>query len=228
MPQFFDVVWCKAPIPSGHDMTTAQVYLRPGHFVAVMPSYDGRLQIGWVIDKGTFGELRRHGAEYWIDALSQQVSPTLARHLQARRSEVSAPFLLNAICDRLLEWTRPGLLLLGDAAHPMSPIGGQGINVAFRDVLVAANHLVPLLRQEAEAESIDLATRAIQDERMPEITLIQGHQQRQAQFILGRTLMAKLVLRLMPQIVWIASRLRMTSKRSRVFTKGATVVRLIA
>ena len=42
-------------------------------------------------------------------------------------------------------WSQPGLLLLGDAAHPMSPAGGQGINVAIYDSVVAARRLVPAL-----------------------------------------------------------------------------------
>jgi len=46
-------------------------------------------------------------------------------------------------------WYAPGLLLLGDAVHPMSPIRAQGINMALRDVIVAANHLVTLLREGA-------------------------------------------------------------------------------
>ena len=33
-----------------------------------------------------------------------------------------------------------GFKVLGDAAHTMSPSGGQGLNVAFRDSFVAANH----------------------------------------------------------------------------------------
>jgi hypothetical protein len=42
-------------------------------------------------------------------------------------------------------WQRPGLLLLGDAAHPMSPLRAQGLNMALRDALVAAERLLPLL-----------------------------------------------------------------------------------
>jgi 2-polyprenyl-6-methoxyphenol hydroxylase-like FAD-dependent oxidoreductase len=40
----------------------------------------------------------------------------------------------------------PGLLLIGDAAHAMSPIGGVGINLAIQDAVAAANILVPKLR----------------------------------------------------------------------------------
>jgi 2-polyprenyl-6-methoxyphenol hydroxylase-like FAD-dependent oxidoreductase len=48
--------------------------------------------------------------------------------------------------DRLLRWYRPGLLLIGDAAHAMSPIGGVGINLAIQDAVAAANLLAAPLR----------------------------------------------------------------------------------
>ncbi len=48
--------------------------------------------------------------------------------------------------DRLPRWYRPGLLLIGDAAHVMSPVGGVGINYAIQDAVVAANVLTEPLR----------------------------------------------------------------------------------
>ena len=38
-------------------------------------------------------------------------------------------------------WYRPGLLLIADAAHVMSPVGGNGINYAVQDAAAAANIL---------------------------------------------------------------------------------------
>jgi 2-polyprenyl-6-methoxyphenol hydroxylase-like FAD-dependent oxidoreductase len=55
----------------------------------------------------------------------------------------------------------------------MSPIRAQGINMALRDVIVATNHLVPLLQQPANLAAIDLALAQIQAEREPEIIEIQ-------------------------------------------------------
>ena len=54
----------------------------------------------------------------------------------------------------------------------MSPVGGQGINIALRDTVVAANHLVPALLSEDTA-ILDAALRAIENERIPEVNHIQ-------------------------------------------------------
>jgi 2-polyprenyl-6-methoxyphenol hydroxylase-like FAD-dependent oxidoreductase len=55
--------------------------------------------------------------------------------------------LLTVLVDRLIDWFRPGLLCIGDAAHAMSPVGGVGINLAIQDAVAAANVLFKPLRE---------------------------------------------------------------------------------
>jgi 2-polyprenyl-6-methoxyphenol hydroxylase-like FAD-dependent oxidoreductase len=76
----------------------------------------------------------------------------------------------------LPRWTVPGVLLLGDAAHPMSPVGGQGINIALRDAIVAANQLVPVLRARDGEAAIDSTCGQIEALRIPEVEKIQRFQ----------------------------------------------------
>lgn len=59
----------------------------------------------------------------------------------------------------------------------MSPIRAQGINMALRDAAVAANHLVPAIRNGTD---IDAALAAIQQEREREIVRSQRLQYREA------------------------------------------------
>jgi 2-polyprenyl-6-methoxyphenol hydroxylase-like FAD-dependent oxidoreductase len=99
----------------------------------------------------------------------------------AERGEIEGPIRLNVLVGRCREWTVPGVLLLGDAAHPMSPVRAQGINLALRDAVVAANHLVPVLRKKsAGPRALDAACRAVQAEREPEIARAQKLQLREA------------------------------------------------
>ena len=172
--QSFDVVWFKLPLPeflgSGR---VARAYLGRGHFCLLFPAPDGRLQIGWVIEKGSFGELRAHGIGEWLSQLMAHVTPDLASHLERCRDGLEHPFLLDVVCDHLEEWSAPGVLLLGDAAHPMSPVGAQGINIALRDALVAANHLGPCLVAGEGPAELDAAARRVVCERLPEVKTIQ-------------------------------------------------------
>ncbi|MGH7924595.1 MAG: FAD-dependent monooxygenase, partial [Candidatus Binatus sp.] len=129
-----------------------------------------------------------------IDKLAPYVSPDLRNFLAANKTGLAHPFLLDVICDRLREWTAPGLLLIGDAAHPMSPVGGQGINVALRDAVVAANHLGRALIMRSDEATLDFAARNIQAERWPEIVTIQNMQQVGPRFVLSNSLESRIVL----------------------------------
>ena len=54
--------------------------------------------------------------------------------------------LLDVQLNRLRRWYTDGLLLIGDAAHAMSPVGGVGINLAVADAVAAATALAGPLR----------------------------------------------------------------------------------
>jgi 2-polyprenyl-6-methoxyphenol hydroxylase-like FAD-dependent oxidoreductase len=55
----------------------------------------------------------------------------------------------------------------------MNPQRAQGINLGLRDAIVAANYLVPVIRQGATRETLDAAARQIQRAREPEIETAQ-------------------------------------------------------
>src|SRR3984957_7198776 len=190
--QGFDVVWGHVPgqFPDGR---TARGYIGNGHLLIMYPSPEGHTQIGWVIDKGTFGDIKRMG-DRWLDELAPHVSPDLQQYLAANKTGLARPFLLDVICDRLREWTTPGLLLIGDAAHPMSPVGGQGINVALRDAVVTANHLGRALKMREDEATLDFAARNIQAERWPEITTIQDMQQIGPRLLLSNSLLSRIIV----------------------------------
>ena len=74
--------------------------------------------------------------------------------------------LLTVALDRLERWHRPGLLVIGDAAHAMSPIGGVGINVAVQDAVAAANVLAGPM---ARGEDVDPLLAKVQERRLPAV-----------------------------------------------------------
>ena len=170
----FDIVWFKMPLPvfSG-GQTSFQFYVGRGHLLIAYPAANGLLQVGWIITKGTYGELRRRGISEWVEEMAQYATPALGAHLRIHSRSLTNPFLLSTVSDRVTSWSAPGALVIGDAAHTMSPVGAQGINIALRDAIVAANHLVPVLRQTRSRERIDAATQAIEHERTPELARIQ-------------------------------------------------------
>lgn len=102
-------------------------------------------QCAYVIPKGGFDRVKGEG----IGAFRSRVA-ALVPFLADRLGQVSSfddVKLLTVMVDLLRQWWRPGLLLIGDAAHAMSPIGGVGINIAVQDAVAAANRLAIPLRE---------------------------------------------------------------------------------
>jgi 2-polyprenyl-6-methoxyphenol hydroxylase-like FAD-dependent oxidoreductase len=102
-------------------------------------------QCGYVIPKGQFEEMRRQEFEIFRAEIVKLAPYTRDRVRELRGWDDVK--LLTVRVDRLLEWCRPGLLCIGDAAHAMSPVGGVGINLAIQDAVAAANVLFKPLRE---------------------------------------------------------------------------------
>ncbi|MEY4517420.1 MAG: hypothetical protein RLZZ499_19 [Cyanobacteriota bacterium] len=131
----------------------------------------GQLHLGWGLHADDNYDWKTVN---WSDKLAATSPPWLAEHILKHQASLTKPMLLSVVVGRCDRWSIPGLLLLGDAVHPMSPIRAQGINMAFRDAIVAANYLVPILSSSAaNLGQIDAVLPLIQQEREPEIIRIQ-------------------------------------------------------
>ena len=127
----------------------------------------------------------------------------------------------------MTEWTVPGLLLIGDAAHPMSPVGGQGVNIALRNALVAANHLVPVLLAGSDGAAIDSATRRVRDERWPEIVAAQEMQQHQARMMFAPdNWRGRMMYRIIPWLMRTGLMPWLNRKEYKLMSQGVVPVKL--
>ncbi|MCA9720693.1 MAG: FAD-dependent monooxygenase [Myxococcales bacterium] len=231
LEQGFDVVWARGHLrgPLIADETVYVELMPDGGVVSVFPSPLGGQQVGVVIRKGEFRDLRARGATEGLEWLRGQCSVALGDALASAGDDGSGlgrPVVLDVVCGRASTWRAPGVLLLGDAAHPMSPVGGQGINMALRDAVVAANHLVPALTAAGgpTAAALDAASAAVARERRPEIVEIQRQQTERGRRFgrpPGRALLTTIVT--LMRWRWFA---RLLLRRRRPFSHGLRPVEL--
>jgi len=199
-----DVLWFKLP-REPEDTEGLVGRFGRGH-IAVMLDRDDHWQAGYVIPKGTFPELRHEG----IGELKRQFAelvPEYADRLE-HLTDWRKVSLLSVESSRCPTWHRPGLLLIGDAAHVMSPVAGVGINYAIQDAVSAANILAGPLR-ESQARLIPVDERhlaAVQRRRELPTKAIQALQAQVQKNVLAPALGSSgpfsppLLLKLLPKI----------------------------
>jgi 2-polyprenyl-6-methoxyphenol hydroxylase-like FAD-dependent oxidoreductase len=164
-----DVLWFRLPRKTG-DPEQSSGRISDGH-ILVMLNRAEYWQMGYVIPKGGYQQIRAAGLEHLRQAIGEML-PEFADRLNTIQ-EWKQVSVLSVESNRLPRWYRPGLLLIGDAAHVMSPIAGVGINYAIQDAVVAANVLGNDLLQ-GKAPLGDLAT--VQRQRELPTRIIQAFQ----------------------------------------------------
>src|SRR5579875_2207277 len=176
-----DVLWFRLPRKAG-DPEQSGGRLSNGH-ILIMLDRNEYWQIGYIIPKGGYQEIRTAGLDH-LRQIIGELLPEFASRMDTIQ-EWKQVSVLSVESSRLRKWYLPGLLLIGDAAHVMSPVGGVGINYAIQDAVVAANILGNDLLQ-GKAPTGDLAR--VQRERELPTRIIQSLQNLIQKQVLSRVL----------------------------------------
>lgn len=164
-----DVFWFRIPKSPQPDNETMGVFDTGILFVLI--DRGDYFQCAFVFPKGGAEEIRAEGLDAFRDRV-RKIGPETATVDQTVTSWDDVK-LLTVTVDRLEQWDRPGLLVIGDAAHAMSPIGGVGINLAVQDAVAAANLLAGPM---AAGEDPDPLLHKVHDRRIRAVKLTQGMQ----------------------------------------------------
>jgi 2-polyprenyl-6-methoxyphenol hydroxylase-like FAD-dependent oxidoreductase len=142
-----DVLWFKLPRRSD-DPEEVQARFKHGHILIMLNRFD-YWQCALIIPKGSYGALHDTGIPALRGRLAE-LAPMVADRVDAIH-EWKQLSLLSVESSRCPRWYQPGLLLIGDAAHTMSPVAGVGINYAIMDAVATAN----LLWRALKARRVD-------------------------------------------------------------------------
>jgi 2-polyprenyl-6-methoxyphenol hydroxylase-like FAD-dependent oxidoreductase len=137
----FDIIWFTIEQPPGWSST---FYVSLGEFRGLMlPKYPHHIQAGLVLPTGEWKQWRKDG----VTAVAERVrrfDPIFSGFADTLK-DFTPFFPLEGLIRFIDDWARDGLLLIGDAAHTMSPVGAIGVNVALATAAVAAHTIYPHL-----------------------------------------------------------------------------------
>lgn len=196
-----DVLWFRVTKGDG---AFAPAFLRgaPGRFLITLDRGD-YWQCAYVIAKGALERVKAQGLPAFRDVVVS-LAPMLCQHIGdvAGWDDVK---LLTVTIDRLTQWSRPGLLCIGDAAHAMSPVGGVGINLAIQDAVATANLLAAPLRDGCPSDD---ALDSVRRRRLFPVRVIQAIQTAAQNNIIrasleGRDARAPLPIRIVGSVPWL-------------------------
>jgi 2-octaprenyl-6-methoxyphenol hydroxylase len=110
--------------------------------LAILPQTDNRLGLTWCVDKKTADELMAADDGTFLCALERAAGEGIGM-LRKVGKRFSYPLSLTLAEEQI----RPNLVVLGNAAHGLHPVAGQGFNMAMRDVAVLVQVLAAAREQ---------------------------------------------------------------------------------
>ncbi|HEY4105614.1 MAG TPA: FAD-dependent oxidoreductase, partial [Polyangiaceae bacterium] len=143
-----DVLWFRVPC-GDKKIEPVLAHVGAGRILVSFDRGD-YYQCAYVIAKGAAEAVKARGIEAFR-ADVRAIVPELGEQLRALQSFDDVK-LLTVMVNRLEEWSAPGVLCIGDAAHAMSPVGGVGINLAIQDAVASSNLLAEPLRRNRVTE----------------------------------------------------------------------------
>ncbi|QWD64198.1 FAD-dependent monooxygenase [Polynucleobacter sp. MWH-UH2A] len=125
-----------------HLETAFQWFLPGGDIVAMLPLPEKQVSMVWSTSPEHAAELLKLDQSQWQERFSSVANGVIEKQLgELTLNSVPAAFPLRKIrASRFIgPEDNPKVALIGDAAHVMHPLAGQGLNLGLRDVSVLLN-----------------------------------------------------------------------------------------
>ncbi|OQY54504.1 MAG: 2-octaprenyl-6-methoxyphenyl hydroxylase [Candidatus Parabeggiatoa sp. nov. 2] len=116
---------------------TAYERFTPSGPLALLPRYKNDCSLVWTCVRDNTDEVMALDDQSFLNALQQQFGWRLGRFIQVGQRHA---YPLRLI--RVQQHTRPRAVVIGNAAHTLHPVAGQGLNLGLRDVASLAESVM--------------------------------------------------------------------------------------
>lgn len=143
--------------PARHHGFTAYERFTDTGPLALLPMSEGRCALVWTHRRDAAAAVTQLSDARFLATLQERFGYRLGRFLRVGRRSLFALQLITA-----LEHTRHRIALIGNAAHTLHPVAGQGFNLGLRDVAALAELVMDAARAGADPGSAGVLARYAQ------------------------------------------------------------------
>ncbi|MGF6354486.1 2-polyprenyl-6-methoxyphenol hydroxylase-like FAD-dependent oxidoreductase [Paenibacillus sp. 4624] len=148
----YDLLWARIPAPPGWEPAVRMASM-DGQQLALFSQYGGYVQIGWNIPEGGYAKLREQPFAPFVSKLVAAF-PCLADSVAMHIKDWSDFVLLSVESSYSSRWAEDNVVLIGDAAHTMTPTGAFGLNAALEDADVLAGLLIQMAQNDFTSSDV--------------------------------------------------------------------------
>mgnify|MGYP001815141350 FL=1 len=127
---------CNVTTSEPHQNTAWQCFMPTGP-LAFLPLYNGQCSIVWSLDEEAARAMMALDEQAFMQALAEA-----GEYKLGEVTEVSQRYLFALTHGHAAEYVKPGLALIGDAAHNIHPLAGQGANLGIADAFALADVII--------------------------------------------------------------------------------------
>ncbi|WP_273854152.1 FAD-dependent oxidoreductase [Guptibacillus spartinae] len=135
-----DLIWFKVPKPLNWEEGNLIKVYKNDH-VIILPTYPNYLRVGTYISLGDNANTKSKGLDSFIEKVSR-IEPRLLTPMKDHITSWKDTTLLKIFTAHVDKWAKDGIILIGDSAHTLSPILGQGVNIAMQDAYELTPYVV--------------------------------------------------------------------------------------
>lgn len=133
---------------------TAHQFFTPAGPLAILPLKDNRCSIVWTEADARAAQINAMSDSDYLDVLRPRFGDFLGP-ISLAGARYSYPLTLSIAAS----FTAPRVALVGDAAHRVHPIAGQGLNAGLKDVAALAEVLAEAARRGEDIGAADVLGR---------------------------------------------------------------------
>ncbi|RFU70525.1 hypothetical protein D0469_06215 [Peribacillus saganii] len=166
-----DLLWFSFEKPESWDYNIYHFYFQKNYNYLFLPKLGGFIQCGISLTKGEFQKIKQAGIESFKEKIIEDM-PILRAHFESVTDFKSFVLLLCKM-RYIKDWAKDGLLLIGDAAHCVTPWGAVGSTLAMGTAVIAAD----VIYKGFKKNDLSLDTlKQVQERRKEEVKMIQNLQ----------------------------------------------------